>query len=173
MRITESELRETIRRVILEATDWSQSPWDWKIKSLEIADLKFWADKLGLLPDHPLHPDTAEIRMETSDYYCPFEKKIKPYEQMVINVSAAEHGMYQMDDKIARDQIGLYIAVSDWKNGKEGVWGASIEIDAAYGGSTLALEEPDDLRHPSNKAAFADLFDHWLGYAQGHSRGGW
>jgi hypothetical protein len=173
MRITELELREAIRRVILEVADFSQSPWDWYIKPLEISDLKFWADKLGLLDDHPLHPDTAEIRMETSNFYCPIEKKMKPFEKLIIKVSAREHGMYQMDDKIARDRIGLYIAVDDWKNGKEGVWGANIQIDAAYDGGTLALEEPDDLRHPSNEAAFADLFDNWLGYAQGHSRGGW
>tara|TARA_B100000575_G_C22967582_1_gene558694 strand:- start:128 stop:631 length:504 start_codon:yes stop_codon:yes gene_type:complete len=166
--MNENALRLVIRKLITERTDWAKSPYDWKIKTLTVEDLQYWADVLDIKEDHPLNPKTAETYYVTSNYYCPVAHDVLDYEQLNLKVSAQRYNMYQMDNKIARSRIGLYLAVSDWVYPyPEGQWHAQIYVDAAYGGGTVALDDGDNIRSPANRKAFKDLFDNWLKYAKG------
>lgn len=166
--LTESELRRVIRKLILEGKEWSQSPYDWKIKTLTVEDLQYWADSLSIGDDHPLNPKTAGHKYEQSDFYCPISSSFQNYEQLMIPMDARAHGITIGGGKIAANVVPLFLAVSDWVNPHpRGEFHAQIYVDAGYAGGTIALGDGDNLRDPSNRAAFNDLFNNWKKYAKG------
>ena len=168
MKIKETKLRNIIRKALLENSAGANpytdvvyeygSAEDGGIFAITIEDMQYWADRLGVEVGHPMNPRTETGR------YAP---KYKNDGTLMLYADPYEYNLTIMHGDIASGWVKIMGEVFEFK----GKWQAKIYVDGGIGSYTIDMANPADIRDPSNKAVFADLFKNWARYSNGQSRG--
>ena len=168
MIIKESKLRNIIKNILIE-NNAGPNPFvgvnyrygsDEKGGSFVITkeDVQYWADRLGIEKGHPMNPSTETGR------YAP---KYNSDGFLIMWADPYDNDMTIMHGDRASGWVKIFGDIDHFK----GRWFCKIYVDGGYGGYTIDMANPSDIRDPANAAVFKDFFKNWLRYSKGQSRG--